>query len=60
MTVKELIKELQELPAALHSKQVFTYEKDGEMSNPKVSTILKNGYNPLDKTPQKVLGIFIG
>jgi len=60
MTVKQLITELQQLPKELQNKPVYTYEPNGEMSNPEVKALLKNSYNPLDKRPKNVLGFFIG
>jgi len=60
MTVKDLIKELQRLKPELQDKPIFTYERNGEMSKPKVKTILKNSYNPLDQSAENVIGIFVG
>ena len=60
MTVKDLIKELQSLKPELQNKPVYTYERDGNMSIPKVKTILKDSYNPLNQSTKNVIGIFVG
>ena len=60
MTVKELIEELQKIKPELQDKPVFTYERNGEMSIPKVKTILKDSYNTLNQSKENVIGIFVG